>query len=41
MSETTIEKSTLQNTDNEIEVSTVFQTTIVNNNSKYDKIIDN
>ena len=41
MSETTIEKSTLQNIDNQIEISTVFQTTIVNNNTKIDKIIDN
>jgi len=40
MSKTTIEKSTLQNTDNQLEILTVFQTTIVNNNTKIDKIID-
>lgn len=40
MSETTLEKSTLQNTDNQIEISTVFQITIVNSNTKIDRIID-
>ena len=43
MSKTTIEKSTLPSTDNQIEISTVIQTktTIVNNNTEYDKIDDN
>ena len=40
MSDTTIEKSTLQNKENQIEISTIFQTIIVNNNSQYDKVID-
>ena len=42
MSETTIMKSTLSNPDNEIEVLTTFQTktTIVNNNTEYDKVDD-
>jgi len=42
MSKTTIEKSTLSSTDNQIEISTVIQTktTIVNNNTEYDKIDD-
>ena len=43
MSETTIKKSTLPSTDNQMEISTVIQTktTIVNNNTEYDKIDDN
>ena len=40
MSETTIKKSTLSNPDNEIEISTTFHTTIVNNNTEYDKVDD-
>ena len=40
MSQTTIEKSTLPNTINEIKVSTTFQTIIVNNNTQYDEIDD-
>lgn len=41
MSQTTIEKSTIPDTDNVIEISTIFQTTFVNNNTEFDEIIEN
>ncbi len=41
MSQTTIEKSTLPNTANEIEISTTFQITIVNNNIRYEELDGN
>lgn len=39
MSQTTIEKSTLPDTKNVIEISTIFQTTFVNNITEFDEII--
>ena len=41
MSHVTIEKSTLQNTENQVEVSAVVQTIIVNNNMADESVADN
>ena len=41
MSKITIEKSTIPETKNVIEISTTFYTTIVNNNMEYDRVEKN